>query len=133
MAEQTGQEEALRSAWDAAVALPLDVAIMESATDMLVLPVDIGWSDVGSWSALFDVLPRDAAGNYGKHWNQVGACNFPPAVIRWCLARQRGRSWRSVSATWSSSRPKMRCWSVTATSSGGARHRAAVGSEQWNL
>ncbi len=76
MAEQTGQEEALRSAWDAAVALPLDVAIMESATDMLVLPVDIGWSDVGSWSALFDVLPRDAAGNYGKTLESGGSVQF---------------------------------------------------------
>src|SRR3546814_18956354 len=29
----------------------------------MVLPVDIGWSDVGSWSALWDVAGRDADGN----------------------------------------------------------------------
>ena len=29
----------------------------------MVLPVDIGWNDVGSWSALWDVAERDADGN----------------------------------------------------------------------
>ena len=29
-----------------------------------MLPLDIGWSDVGSWSSLWDIAPRDADGNY---------------------------------------------------------------------
>jgi mannose-1-phosphate guanylyltransferase/mannose-6-phosphate isomerase len=29
----------------------------------LVLPLDVGWSDVGSWSSLFDALPADEDGN----------------------------------------------------------------------
>ena len=29
----------------------------------MVLPVDMGWSDVGSWSSLWELGPRDAAGN----------------------------------------------------------------------
>lgn len=66
----------LQSAWDSAPALPVDVAIMENAADMLVLPVDIGWSDVGSWSSVFDVLPRDAAGNYGKTLDSGGSVQF---------------------------------------------------------
>jgi mannose-1-phosphate guanylyltransferase / mannose-6-phosphate isomerase len=41
----------------------IDYAVMEKTRDALVLPLDAGWSDVGSWSSLFDVLPADAEGN----------------------------------------------------------------------
>ena len=30
---------------------------------MVVIPADIGWNDVGSWAALFDVLPSDKDDN----------------------------------------------------------------------
>ena len=41
----------------------IDYAVMEKTHDALVLPLDVGWSDVGSWSSLFDALPGDEAGN----------------------------------------------------------------------
>jgi mannose-1-phosphate guanylyltransferase/mannose-6-phosphate isomerase len=41
----------------------IDYAVMEKTKDALVLPLDVGWSDVGSWSSLFDALPADAEGN----------------------------------------------------------------------
>jgi mannose-1-phosphate guanylyltransferase/mannose-6-phosphate isomerase len=41
----------------------IDYAVMEKTDAAKVLPVDIGWSDVGSWSALWDVAARDADGN----------------------------------------------------------------------
>lgn len=44
----------------------LDFAIMEGAQKLAVIPVDIGWSDVGTWLALFEVLPRDKLGNAFK-------------------------------------------------------------------
>jgi hypothetical protein len=31
--------------------------------DAVMVPLDAGWNDVGSWAALHDVLPADAAGN----------------------------------------------------------------------
>lgn len=34
----------------------IDTAIFEKATDLATVPVELGWSDVGSWSALHDVL-----------------------------------------------------------------------------
>jgi len=37
--------------------------LMESARDLIVLPADMGWDDVGSWTALRGVLPLDGAGN----------------------------------------------------------------------
>jgi mannose-1-phosphate guanylyltransferase/mannose-6-phosphate isomerase len=41
----------------------IDYAVMEHTKHAVVVPADIGWSDVGSWSALRDVLPQDEAGN----------------------------------------------------------------------
>jgi mannose-1-phosphate guanylyltransferase/mannose-6-phosphate isomerase len=41
----------------------IDYAVMERTKDAVVLPLDVGWSDVGSWSSLFDALPADEDGN----------------------------------------------------------------------
>jgi mannose-1-phosphate guanylyltransferase/mannose-6-phosphate isomerase len=41
----------------------IDYAVMEKTAVAVVVPLDAGWSDVGSWSALADALPRDEAGN----------------------------------------------------------------------
>jgi mannose-1-phosphate guanylyltransferase/mannose-6-phosphate isomerase len=41
----------------------IDYAVMEKTRDAVVVPLDAGWSDVGSWSALQDALPCDADGN----------------------------------------------------------------------
>ncbi len=37
---------------------------MERTDKAAVLPIDVGWSDVGSWSSLWELAPRDAAGNF---------------------------------------------------------------------
>jgi mannose-1-phosphate guanylyltransferase/mannose-6-phosphate isomerase len=52
-----------RDAFAATPADSIDYAVMERTDDAMVLPVDIGWSDVGSWSALWEVAARDADGN----------------------------------------------------------------------
>ena len=41
----------------------IDYAVMEHTADAVVVPVDIGWNDIGSWSALWEVGAKDAAGN----------------------------------------------------------------------
>jgi mannose-1-phosphate guanylyltransferase / mannose-6-phosphate isomerase len=41
----------------------IDYAIMERTQLAAVVPADLGWSDVGSWSAVWDVLDHDGAGN----------------------------------------------------------------------
>jgi mannose-1-phosphate guanylyltransferase/mannose-6-phosphate isomerase len=41
----------------------IDYAVMEHTKLAAVLPADLGWSDVGSWSAVWDMLDHDAAGN----------------------------------------------------------------------
>ncbi|MFD1704183.1 mannose-1-phosphate guanylyltransferase/mannose-6-phosphate isomerase [Methylopila henanensis] len=46
-----------------AEAKSIDFAVMEKTPLMAVTPGAFGWSDVGSWSALWEIAPRDADGN----------------------------------------------------------------------
>ena len=41
----------------------IDFGVMEKVSQVAVVPVDMGWSDVGSWAALPEVLPADSQGN----------------------------------------------------------------------
>ena len=52
-----------RDAFAASPADSIDYAVMEKTRRAMVLPVDIGWNDVGSWSALWAVSGQDADGN----------------------------------------------------------------------
>jgi mannose-1-phosphate guanylyltransferase/mannose-6-phosphate isomerase len=44
--------------------ISVDYAVMEKTSAAAMLPIDVGWNDVGSWSSLWDVAPHDAAGNF---------------------------------------------------------------------
>ncbi len=52
-----------KAAFAASPSDSIDYAVMEKTSDAKVLPVDIGWNDVGSWSALWEVAERDDDGN----------------------------------------------------------------------
>ena len=41
----------------------IDYAVMEHAANAAVVPVEMGWSDVGSWQSLWDIAPRGPDGN----------------------------------------------------------------------
>ena len=41
----------------------VDYAVMENTQDAVVVPLDAGWSDVGSWSSLWEISPKDEDGN----------------------------------------------------------------------
>ncbi|AEF99650.1 mannose-1-phosphate guanylyltransferase/mannose-6-phosphate isomerase [Methylomonas methanica] len=41
----------------------IDYAVMEKTARAAVIPLDAGWNDVGSWSALWDVTGKDQSGN----------------------------------------------------------------------
>ena len=41
----------------------VDYAVMEKTTDAVVVPMDAGWSDIGSWASLWDISKKDKAGN----------------------------------------------------------------------
>ena len=41
----------------------IDYAVMEKTDAAAMVPLDAGWNDIGSWAALWEVLPRDENGN----------------------------------------------------------------------
>jgi mannose-1-phosphate guanylyltransferase len=51
--------------------ISVDYAIFEKTTKAAVLPVSFGWSDLGSWDAVWKASPRSEAGNVG-----TGAVTF---------------------------------------------------------
>ncbi len=56
-------EQVLGRVWDQASKQTIDYGVMENAGDVVVIPVDIGWTDVGSWASLAELLPPDQHGN----------------------------------------------------------------------
>jgi mannose-1-phosphate guanylyltransferase len=53
----------------------IDYAVMEKTRHGAVVPLAAGWSDVGSWSAMQDVLPRDAQGNSSSGDVLIESCS----------------------------------------------------------
>lgn len=52
-----------RAAFEASPSDSIDYAVMEKTDAAAVLPIDVGWSDVGSWSALWEIADQDPDGN----------------------------------------------------------------------
>jgi len=50
-------------AFDACPSDSIDYAVMEKTDDAVVVPMDAGWSDIGSWSSLWDISKKDDSGN----------------------------------------------------------------------
>jgi mannose-1-phosphate guanylyltransferase len=53
----------LKQVWSEIHSVSIDVGIMEHAQDVVVVPADIGWSDVGSWASLADIMATNDEGN----------------------------------------------------------------------
>ena len=61
---QPHSQDVIQDVWPKIQAETIDFGIMENARNVAVIPAEnLGWSDVGSWDALFDVLPTDENGN----------------------------------------------------------------------
>jgi mannose-1-phosphate guanylyltransferase/mannose-1-phosphate guanylyltransferase/mannose-6-phosphate isomerase len=61
----------------------IDYAVMEHSDRIAVVPLDMGWSDVGNWSAVFDLADKDANENVlDDRSHALGARN--------CLIRSSG-------------------------------------------
>ena len=57
------QDAVLNRVWPATESISIDVGIMEKATDIVVVPAQIGWSDIGSWASLADIMDANHEGN----------------------------------------------------------------------
>lgn len=51
-------------AFAASPAISVDYAVMEHTSAAAMLPIDVGWSDVGSWSSLWEIAPHDQHENH---------------------------------------------------------------------
>jgi len=63
---KSGRPAGLKAAFKLAPALSIDYALMEKAAGVLMADGDFGWSDVGAWSTLAEIWPRDASGNAAR-------------------------------------------------------------------
>jgi mannose-1-phosphate guanylyltransferase len=64
------ERSVLERVWREVADEAIDTGIMERAKRVAVVPVDIGWSDIGSWATLADLLPADSENNVvvgGEH------------------------------------------------------------------
>jgi len=57
------ESQVLSEVWPTVVPKTIDYGIMEGAGNVAVVPADIGWSDIGSWATLLEILPGDENGN----------------------------------------------------------------------
>lgn len=59
----TNNQAALAEVYHRLPSISLDHGIMEKADNVAVVPMDMGWSDVGTWGALHELFPQDGQGN----------------------------------------------------------------------
>ena len=73
-----------KAAFAACPSESVDYAVMEQTGKAAVVPVDIGWNDIGAWSALWEVGDKDAAGNVvrGDVMIEGGSNNYLRAESR---------------------------------------------------
>ena len=57
------ETKVINEVWPTLPSQSIDFGIMEHVTDGAVIPVDIGWNDVGSWEAVYKEYPKDERGN----------------------------------------------------------------------
>jgi mannose-1-phosphate guanylyltransferase len=74
---QTNRDEEIHKLYSQMPRLPIDIAIMEQADNVVVLPVNYAWSDVGSWLSISQLKQTDEKGNYiqGKGFVQDSTNN----------------------------------------------------------
>jgi mannose-1-phosphate guanylyltransferase/mannose-6-phosphate isomerase len=73
----------------AAPAISIDYAVMEHTDHAVVIPLDAGWNDLGSWAAMWDIVAADEVGNVvvgdvvveGTTSSYVRACGRLVAVV----------------------------------------------------
>ena len=56
-------QTALEKAYDSVDSISIDYAISEKADNLLLIPGDFGWNDVGDWKVVYDLTKKDQNGN----------------------------------------------------------------------
>ena len=58
-----GEKKFIAGAFVRCVNISIDFAIMEKADNVYVLPAEFGWSDLGTWSSIYELAAKDYLGN----------------------------------------------------------------------
>jgi mannose-1-phosphate guanylyltransferase len=58
-----GERKVLEKVYSQCPSISVDYGVMEKAPNVALIEARFGWSDVGSWAALWNLRPKDAAGN----------------------------------------------------------------------
>ncbi len=61
----------LNELWPTCPSETIDYGIMEGANDIAVIPISVGWNDVGSWSAILDVIDFNEEGNVVREGDHI--------------------------------------------------------------
>jgi len=59
----SGQAKVLKQIFPKLDSVAIDYAIFEKTNQMAILPADLGWSDIGSWQAVYDLMKPNKASN----------------------------------------------------------------------
>jgi len=54
----------IEKTYDECINISVDYGILEKADNVHVIPVDFGWSDLGTWKSIFNHQEKDPDGNY---------------------------------------------------------------------
>ena len=57
------EEQVLQAVWEQVESMSVDIGVLEKAENVAVIPLSVGWNDVGSWAQLPDILSADQNGN----------------------------------------------------------------------
>lgn len=57
------QDKAISNVYEQCTNISIDYGIMEKSDNVSVIPGDFGWSDLGTWASLYDVMPKDDRNN----------------------------------------------------------------------
>lgn len=70
------QQMVMKTAYEKAPNVSVDVAVSEKAKNFLMIPAQMGWNDIGDWSVIYDISKKDKDGNvvikYGKKGEFIG-------------------------------------------------------------
>ncbi len=56
-------QEVVRHGFEAMPSISIDYGVMEQSDKVVLVPCDMGWSDIGSWDAVLEISEKDVAGN----------------------------------------------------------------------
>ncbi len=78
------ERETINRIYPTLESISVDYAIMENADNICTLPADIGWSDIGTWGALYEILDKNEEGNavLSSNKEQVITENSQNCLIR---------------------------------------------------